>query len=130
MSHCITVLTYSDTAELHAQPIHLPCLEEHYHITIVCWQPDVRVHVTDMVPVRWRMGNITVSVQMVGLVWTAVFVSRWNAMMKLTMMKVRIGDILISGGHHCVPSKTSLEHNSYFEKATLWTKGQCLRQYL
>jgi hypothetical protein len=100
VSHCITKLTYSDTAELDA-----PCLQEHYPITVACWQLDVRVHVTDMVPVRWRMGNITVCVQMVGLVWTAVFASRWNAMMKLTMMKVRTGDILVSGGHQCVLSK-------------------------
>jgi hypothetical protein len=48
---------------------------------------------------------------MVGLVWTAVFASRWNAMMKLTMMKVRIGDILGSGGHQFVMSKHLWEIN-------------------
>jgi hypothetical protein len=43
-----------------------------------------------MEPVHWRMGSTIVCVQMAGLVLIAAFASRWNVMMTLTMMKVRI----------------------------------------
>jgi len=46
-----------------------------------------------MVPAHLRMVNTIVCVQMAGLVLTAVFALRWSAMMKLTMMKVRVREI-------------------------------------
>jgi len=68
-----------------------------------------------MVPAHLRMVNTIVCVQTAGLVLTAVFALRWSAMMKLTMMKVRVRDIDISD----TTPKSITEHVTLFFNHTV-----------